>query len=71
MHLHWYSPVRKGRGGNAYLACRCGSREIRHPDRSQPLDYRWLETGRFAEEPTRSPVPPSRPSPTHATKYGV
>ncbi len=56
MHLHWHVTVLEGRNGNAYQQCRCGARRIRHPDRTQPLDYRWLVTGRFAEMPERGPV---------------
>lgn len=55
-HLHRHHVVRRGRNGNAYLACRCGDRRIRHPDRTQPLDHSWIERGTFREKPTRGPV---------------
>lgn len=51
MHIHWHVTVLRGRAGNAYKQCRCGSRLIRHRDRTQPLDYSWLATGRFAARP--------------------
>lgn len=52
MHVHWYVTVRQA-GPNAYRQCRCGARHIRHRDRHIPMSYRWLETGRFVEMPTR------------------
>lgn len=55
-HLHRFDVVRRGRNGNAYLACRCDDRKIRHPDRGQPMDYTWIERGTFTEMPTRGPI---------------
>jgi hypothetical protein len=59
MHIHWHKVVRRASGGNAYLQCRCGSRWIRHPNRNQPLDYTWIETGIFRKMPKFGPFGPA------------
>lgn len=51
MHLHWHVVIKEAAYGNAYLRCRCGSRKIRHVVQNVPMDYRWLQTGKFGQEP--------------------
>lgn len=56
MHLHWFYDVYRPCRVNAYQACRCGERRIKHGDRGRPMDYSWIERGTFRTMPTRGPI---------------